>query len=137
MQRPILKQEATAFAFTVPVAPAAPLAPQWGLTALYDTFVITVPSTAANSVFMGFDAGVIVGTGIELLASTTTQFKVDHDGRQLYELQNLLKRLTDYETCISQPMEFIPFVVWDMSQIYVVAAAATAITVAAFKAVYI
>jgi len=138
MNRPVIKQEGNAQAFTVPVAPAAPLMSQSGLTAMIDTFIITVPSTAANSVFLGFNQGVIVGNGIELLIGTTVQFKIDHDTRQLYELQNLLINING-GVCGQpvNPKELIPFVVWDMSQIYVVAAAATAITFATFKAVYI
>jgi hypothetical protein len=138
MERPLLKQDATAFAFTVPVAPAASPGQQYPLTALIDTFLVTVPAAAANSVFLGFDQGLIVGTGIELLAGTTVEFRVDHDGRQIYECQNLLTRLV--ETLCGRPIvpaEQIPFVCWDMSQIYMVAAAPTAITMALFKAVYI
>lgn len=138
MPRDLIKQEATAFAFTVPVAPAAPLMPQAGLTAYIDTFMITVPATAANSIWLGFDQGVIVGSGIELLASTTTLFKIDHDGRQVYEVQNLLIPI-NRALCGTPvvPREEIPFVVWDMSQIFVVATLATAISFAVFKAVYV
>lgn len=136
--RPLVKQEFTTLAFTVPVAPAAPLMPQAGLGAMIDSFVITVPSTAANSIFLGSDQGVVVGSGIELLPSTTTAFKIDHDTRQLYELQNLLDHLNN-GLCGTpvNPKDAIPFVVFDMSNIFVVAAAATAITFAVFKAVYI
>lgn len=137
MQRPLLKQEATAFAFTVPVAPAASPAPQYGLTSLIDSFTITVPTTAANSVFLGFDGGVIVGTGIELLAGTTIEFRIEHDGRQIYELQNLVRKLIQHQCGSAGEMEYIPFVCWDMSQIFLVAAAPTAVTMALFKAVYI
>jgi len=135
--RPIIKQEGDAFGFTVPTA-AAPLMPQSSLTALIDTFMITIPSTAANSVFLGFNQGVNTTNGIELLAGTTSVFKIDHDTRQLYELQNLLTRLNQVlcGTPVT-PTEAIPFVAWDMSNVFVIAAAATVISFAIFKAVYI
>jgi len=136
-QRPLVKQEGDAFAFAVPVAPAAPLAPQLGLGSMIDSFMITVPAGAANSIFLGFNAGVIVGNGIELLVGTTVNFRIDHDGRQLYEIQNLLTHINN-AVCGAPilPYEEIPLVCWDMSQIYVVAAAATNITFATFKTVY-
>ena len=135
MQRPLIRQEFTTMSFTVTTAAQSPTQ-NLGLTSLIDTFLITVPAAAANSIFLGGDQGVTITTGIELLAGTTTQFKIDHDTRQLYELQNLLKKMTE---CIagSAQMEWIPFVCWDMSQIYLVAAANTAISLALFKAVYI
>jgi len=138
VQRPIIKQEGDAMQFTVPVAPATPLMPQSGLTTLIDTFLITIPSTAANSVWLGFNQGVIVGNGLELLAGTTVAFKIDHDTRQLYELQSMLIRINN-ALCgqAITPTDAIPFVAWDMSQIFVVAAAATVISFATFKAVYI
>src|SRR5262245_48152136 len=136
--RPLIRQEATAFQFTVPVAPAASPAPQLSLNSLIDSFLITVPTTAANSVFLGFDAGVIVGTGIELLAGSSVPFRIDQDGRQLYELQHLLMKMAQQIGCtVPEIQEEIPFVCWDMSQIYLVAAAATVITMCIFKAVYI
>lgn len=137
-ERPLVKQEGDAQSLTVPVAPAASLMPQSSLTAMIDTFMITVPATAANSIWLGFNPGVIVGNGIELLIGTTTVFKIDHDTRQLYELQHLLTRINQ-ALCGTDvlPPEQIPFVCWDMSQIFVVASAATAITFATFKAMYI
>jgi|SRR5215470_7142982 len=138
MDRPLLKQDATSFAMTVPVAPAAPIGPQYGLTSLIDSFDITIPAAAANSVFIGFDQGVIITTGLELIAGTTVQFKIDHDGRQIYECQHLLAKLitTLCGTPIT-PEEQIPLVVWDMSQVFLVAAAPTNVTIALFKATYI
>lgn len=137
MLRPLVAQESTAFTFVVPAAPAASPAPQYSLDSMIDSFVVTVPQAAANSVFMGFNPGLIVGNGIELLASTTVAFRIHHEGRQLYEIQRLLKRLVDFQTCQISQEEQIPVVMWDMSQIYMVAAAPTTITMCVFKAVYV
>lgn len=137
VQRTVLAQQFTTFAFTVPTV-AAPLAPSVPINALVDTFIITVPATAANSVFLGSDAGVTITTGLELLAGTTVQFKIDHDGRQLYELQGPLKEVRDAVKCKDSIADDIPFVVWDVSlSVYLVAAANTTITAALFKAMYL
>lgn len=134
--RDIIAQQFTTFAFSVPIT-AAPIAPNLQLTSLIDTFAITVPAAAANSVFLGGDAGVTITTGLELLAGTTTIFTIDHDGRQLYELQYPLKDTRDSVKCTDSQLIEIPFITWDMSQIYLVAVAVTNVTVACFKAMYI
>lgn len=135
LQRPILKQEGTTMAFTVPTVAASPN-PAFGLTSLIDSFVITVPSTAANSIFIGFDQGVTTATGLELLLGTSTGFAINQD-RQLYELQNLLIKMVQCMTGHTDQYEDIPFICWDMSSVFLIAAAATPITIALFKAVYI
>lgn len=134
--RPLVKQEATSFSLSVAVTPT-PIAPQLGLTSMIDSFIVTIPSTAANSVFMGFDAGVTTTTGLELLAGTSENFRIDQGGRQLYELQFPLMDLRNDKLCKTDPLEQIPYVVWDMSQVYLVAAAITVVTIAVFKAVYV
>lgn len=136
VQRPLVAQEFTTQAFTVTTAPQSP-AQALSITSMIDVFMITVPSTAANSIFLGSSQAMTTATGIELLAGTTVQFRIDHDGRQLYEIQMLLREIAACITGRNQPVEAIPFVVWDMSQVYLVAAANTAISIGLFKAVYI
>lgn len=135
LQRPLLKQEATSMSFVVTTAAQSPTA-SLGLTSLIDSFMITVPLAAANSVFLGFDQGVTVTTGVELLAGTTSNFRIPQD-RQLYEIQNLLVTIARCLAGENKPFEDIPFIVWDMSSIYLIAAANTTISLALFKAVYI
>jgi len=133
MNRPLLKQEATTFAVAVGLV-GTPVAPNMQLTALVDSFVISV---AADIIFMGFDQGVTITNGLQLGANTLTQFSIDHDGRQLYELQFPLTDIRNGAMCKTDPIEQIPFVVWDMSQIFLVGAAATTVSVSVFKAVYV
>src|SRR6266496_1652085 len=90
VNRPLVAQEFNSFGFTVNVAPAQPLGANYPITAIIDSFYITVPATAANSIFIGGNPGVIITTGLELIAGTTTGFVIQHDGRQLYELQKPL-----------------------------------------------
>lgn len=134
--RPLVKQEATTFLLAVQVTPT-PIAPQLGLTSMIDSFIVTVPVAAANSVFLGFDAGVTITTGLELIAGTSSNFVIDHEGRQLYELQYPLMDIRNTGMCKNDPAEQIPLVVWDMSQVYLVAAAITNVTIGVFKAVYV
>lgn len=135
LQRPILKQEGTTLSFQVTTAAASPN-PALGLTSLIDSFVITVPSSAANSVFIGFDQGVTTTTGLELLAGTSSRFTCSQD-RQLYELQNLLIKMLQCMGAMPGQFEDIPFVCWDMSSVFLIAAANTTVSVGLFKAVYI
>lgn len=121
--------------FTVTTAAQSPTA-SLGLTSLIDSFMITVPLAAANSIFLGFDQGVTVTTGVELLAGTTSNFRIPQD-RQLYEIQNLLIKLVKCFSPNNEPYEDIPFIVWDMSSIFLIATANTVISLALFKAVYI
>lgn len=136
VNRPLVAQEWATNGLTVNVAPAQPLGPQFPITAMIDAFYITVPAAAANSIFIGGNPAVTITNGLELLAGTTSAFIIEHEDRQLYELQ---KPLIDMARTMCNPEspETIPFVVWDLSQVYVVAVAATVISFAPFKAMYI
>src|SRR5262245_8885080 len=101
MERPIIKQEFTTLSFTVTTSAASPN-PALGLTSLIDSFVITVPSSAANSVFIGSDQGVTTTTGLEILAGTSQNFRISQD-RQLYELQMVL---IEIYKCLSQKQKY-------------------------------
>lgn len=136
MLRPLIKQEFVTFGVTVGIA-AAPVSAQMGLTSMVDTFLTCVPVAAANSIFLGADAGVTILNGLEILAGTTMQFKIDHDGRQLYELQTPLMDIRNAALCKNDIPETVPYIVWDMSQIFLVAVAPTLISIACFKAVYV
>lgn len=134
VQRPLIAQNFFARAFTVPVI-AIPLDANSNLQALIETFAITVPVAAANSVFMG-NPGVTVGAGLELLAGTTSVFIVQQI-RQLYELQAPAIQIESGLSCKQVDPAAVPFVVWDLSRIFLVAAANTAITVALFPAMFV
>lgn len=135
MQRPLLKQDFTTFALSVGVN-GTPINSQMQLTAMVDTIAICVPSTAANSVFFGADQGVTTASGLELLPSTTSAFRIAQM-RQLYELQYPLQDLKNAAMCKVSIGEEIPVIVWDVSQIYLVAAGVTTVSIAVFKAVYV
>lgn len=138
VNRPIIAQPFESFGLSVPAPPTAPVPIDANSRKedLIDTFLITVPAAAANSIFMG-TSGVGVGQGLELLQGTTVMFKIDHDGRQVYELQGALVEIATALECRVISPDAIPFVVWDLTQICLIAVAATAITVAVMRNPYV
>lgn len=135
VQRNLLRQEFTTFALTVQTT-AGPINANMGLNTLVDSLILSVPASAANNVFLGGDAGVTILSGIEIVAGSPIQLAILNE-RQLYELQSPLMEMAVVATCRQLQPEAIPFVVWDISQIYLVAAAATPMAVGVFKAMYI
>ncbi len=130
-ERPITLQQFQTYAITAGVA-ATPLSSNQALQGGYlDSFAISVPSTAANTITIG-GPGVILGKGLELGPGSLTQFGIDQGGRQFYELQKLLISLARVAECQNQQADMLPFVCWDPSQIYTIAVAPTDIVVAPF-----
>jgi len=136
VQRPLIAQQFDTFGFTVTTTAQSPT-PQLQLNSLVDVFIITVPAAAANSIFLGSTPGVTTATGLEIVAGTSVQFRIDHGGRQLYELQKPSIDIEAAVRCMNIGPEAIPFVCWDMSQVFLVAVAATNISLATFRALYI
>lgn len=136
MNRPLVKQEAVNFSVLVGITPT-PINQNMQISAMIDSVLVCVPAAAANGCFIGFDAGVTPVTGIEIPIGATLNFVIDHDGRQLYELQNPLMDAVSKFMCRPYQSEAIPLVVWDVSQLYLVATVAVTVAVACFKAVYI
>lgn len=103
--------------------------------AFIDSLIICVYSTAANSVFLG-DQGVTTTTGIEIPAGVTIELEISNE-RPLYELQI---PMTDMEAKIAcqvvRPFD-VPFVYWDLTQLYCIAAAPTNIIVTAVKRAWV
>lgn len=133
--RPTVIQQVGQAVVAVGLTPT-PLTANPSLTLAYiDSFLICVYSTAANSVFFG-DSTVSITTGIEIPAGVTVQFSASNE-RQLYELQNPLIQMSEVLTCERQTAEEIPFVYFDLSQLFLVAAAATNVVVMPFKRAYV
>ena len=100
-----------------------------------DSFLVCLYTTAANSVFLG-GASVTTTTGIEIPAGVSIQFSLSNE-RPLYELSNALMLITDAVRCENIPGTTIPFVYWDMSQIFAIAAANTSLIVLPFKRMFV
>jgi hypothetical protein len=134
-QRPLVEQTLTTFALTVPVTPI-PIRSSGSLIDMCDSFVLSVPASAANNVFLG-DSSVTITTGIEIVAGVPINFAIDQN-RQMFELQLPLEELVTRVACNPQfPSYNVPFICWNLSNLYVVAVANTVCVVSAFRVPYL
>lgn len=132
-ERPTVRQEFNPYAVAVVAANPVPLSADPALSGSYiDSFMVSVPAAAANSVFIG-GPNVTIATGLELAAGSLTQWALDQGGRQQYDLQKPLLAIAAFVGCKAEIPEAIPFLVWDPSQICFIAAANTAIVVCCFR----
>jgi len=126
--RPVTRQTFTPFALLVGVTPT-PLAQsiqQSTIQSLYTTIVLSNP-LGASRVLLG-DSSVLVANnnGLELPAGFPVQLRIPNE-RQLYEVQG---PLVDGFRCSA---DAIPFVAWDITTIYLVAAVAHTVGVVLFQ----
>ena len=134
LKRPLVTQQFITFSVSVTTSPL-PLTTTVNKEQLITSFIISNPSTGI-SVFIG-NQGVSTTTGLEVIAGTTPVFEILQEGRQLYELQEPALDIVSGQQCRRVEAFGIPFIVWDMTQWFVVAAAATTISVALFPAPYL
>lgn len=104
-------------------------------SAFVDSFLLCVYSTAANSVFFG-DSTVLTTTGMEIPTGVTVQFSVDNE-RPRYELQDPLLRMAAQATCQAVDAFGIPFIYWDLSQLFLIAAANTNVVCIPFARMFV
>jgi|SRR5215467_10332488 len=129
--RPVVFQPLTSLLVVVGVTPTQ-LIPTYTKADLIDSFVLSVDALAANNVFIG-DQGVTTGTGIEVVAGGgPVNFRIRNQW-QHYELQDPLLQVAEGLEC--QPISpfSVPFIVWDLSQIYAVAVAPTNMRIMPFR----
>lgn len=136
LQRPLIQQQFTNFAVTLAAANIAqPIKPNGAINDLIDSFIVSLDAAAANSVFVG-DANVTVTTGIEITVGNSVLFDIQQV-RQLFELQQGVDNLTRNVLCEKYTSGMIPFICWNLSQVYLVAAAATNVRIMTFPNPYI
>jgi len=103
---------------------------------LIDSFVISVDAAAANNVFIG-GSGVTITNGLEIVAGAgPVQFIIENQ-RQHYELQEPVIAIAETLQCNPNQPRQIPFIVWDFSQIYLIAVAITNVRIAPFRSIFI
>ena len=105
-----------------------------------DSFTLSLDAAAANNVFIG-DQGVTINSGLEIVAGGgPLTFRIRNQN-QHYEIQEPLITLTELIGNCNQnqlpPPRSIPFRVWDMNQIYLVASAATNIRCTPWRSMFI
>ena len=103
---------------------------------LIDSFVVSVDGAAANNIFIG-GAGVTIVNGIEIVRGAGPVRLTIINQNQHYEIQEPLLNITETLQCTPKEARQIPFVVWDFSQIYLVAAAITNARIMPFRSVFI
>jgi hypothetical protein len=132
--RPVIRQDFTSQLLVVGTA-ATPLNGSFDINSLITSFAIKVPSTAANSIFMG-TGGVTITNGFEIEPGDSPVFLIENY-KQPYELQGPLIGIEEHVKSCEAEADALPFIVWDPSQIFLVAAAATNVSVIFFKEMFI
>jgi hypothetical protein len=132
--RPVIRQDFLATSLTVATVPT-PLSQSLSLQSLVTSFVISVPTTAANSIFLG-DGGVTITTGFEIPAGSAPAFIIENY-KQPYELQGPLLGIEESTKHCIADADALPFICFDPSQIYLIAAANTTISILFFKEMFI
>lgn len=109
------------------------------LSSLITSFVISNASANLNSVFLG-GSNVTIQTGnnvgIEIKTGDAPSFAINQ-ARQLYELQFPLLRSTEALICAPQQPDDQPVFVFNMTNWFLIATAATTVSVMLFKEPFI
>lgn len=135
INRNVLSQPFSSFLLPVDVTPT-PLVATANKSDLVDSFIISVDAGAANNVFMG-DGNVTIANGIEIVAGGgPINFKINNQNQQ-YDLQLPLLDAVRTLQCQDDTPFAIPFVVWDCSQVYLIAVAPTNVRVMLFRSQFI
>lgn len=140
-QRDLVTQTFRTFPITLVAAAAAvPLDPNGNKQQLITSFGISNPAASGGSIYIG-NQGVTDPTGanpgFEIQAGTAPFFREFQEGRQLYELQALLAPIAEQLNCANVGLERIPFVVFDLSQMFVFSLVAVTFTVITFPTMYL
>lgn len=128
-ERPVVRQRL----FTSPAALAVQLTPTQinNDPSLYQTYVIgvfiSVPAAGGN-VYLG-SAGVSVATGLELVAGAGPVGLSIENERIQYEMLDPLLQLASIANCQNPKPQTIPVIVWDMSQMFLVAPVVTNVAI--------
>ena len=133
--RTVVPQPLTQFVVSVQVTPT-PISTVFTKADLIDSFTISVDAGAANNVFIG-DQGVTITNGTEIVAGGGPVNYVIRNQWQQYELQYPLLTMLDNMQCGTEEPYAIPFVVWDLSQIYLVAVAITSVRISPFRSQFV
>lgn len=135
--REIAYQPFENYALTVGVTPT-PLNNAFNFTKadLIDSFALSVDSGAANNVFIG-GAGVTTANGLEIVRGAGPIEFVIENQRQHYEIQEPVIAIAETLQCNRTEPRQIPWIIWDFSQIYLIAVANTVVRVIPFRSMFI
>ena len=133
--RPTLYQTISNFVIVVGNTPT-PISSITTKSDLITSFVLSLDAGAANNVFWG-DQNVTINTGIEIVRGAGPLLFAIDDQRQIYESQYPLMFIAEALGCKPNQGYGVPYVVWDLSQIYLIAAAATNVRCAPFRSQFV
>jgi len=139
-QRQRIPQEFGLINLTVTTTPQ-PLSLSLGPSSLVSTLVFSVPTGQAQGVFLGNTAGVTITTGLEIPVGNPQEYVVINE-RELIELESPLlgiwAQILDWFRCRIVPQsDGVPVVVWDVTNMWVVASANTVLNVGTFKEMWL
>lgn len=120
---------------TVGITPT-PLFPTGTKADLIASFGISVPAAAANNVFIG-NIAVSLTNGLEIVKGAgIVLFRIINQNVQ-YDIHSEVNPAVENALCQPIPIQSIPFIVWDVTQISLIATAPTAISFVLFRSQFI
>jgi hypothetical protein len=141
--RPQVTQQIFTFGLNVPggANQAIPISTTITKDKLITTFIVSNP-VAGSSVYLGGPGVTSVAganQGLEIVAGTAPAFRILQEDRELYEVMTLLGALTEKLQCKPADYIKIPFICWDLTQLFLFSAnaAGSAVTIAAFPQPYL
>lgn len=138
IQRPLVVQEFNTRAIAV-TAVAQPIDVTLDKTKLIVGWAINNPAAGA-SVYIGNLGVTIPGAanpGFEISPGSAPFFGIDQQGRQLYELQQPALAIQNGLECGKKEIDGIPFVVFDLSRWWIIAAGNTTVTLITLPCMYL
>jgi hypothetical protein len=133
--RPYVQQPITQFSKTIGTSRIPVIDDTAFVSGYLDSILIGVPNAASQGIFFG-DITVTIGNGFPVEPGSSVNLVLDNQ-RQLYELQGPLDNITTTLQCRTEQGIDIPVIVFDPSQIFVVASANTDTRFVLFPTVYI
>lgn len=95
---------------------------------LISAFVVSVPAAAANNVFIG-NTGVTTTSGLEIVAGAgPCEFRIRNQNVQ-YDIHSLLKPVIESIPCTLTYIHNIPYIIFDLTQICLIAVAPTTVAI--------
>jgi len=133
--RPIAYQTINTVIVAIGITPT-PLLPTQNKTDYIDSFVLSLDANAANNIFIG-DGGVTVNSGLEIVAGGGPINFIIRNQHMQYDQLTLESAMVQAQTCLDIPPQAIPFIIWDLTQVFGVAAAPTNVRLAPFRALFV
>jgi hypothetical protein len=133
--RDIVYQPFDPIAITVLTTPT-PILAKSSKSDLIDSFIVSVPASALNNVFVGNNS-VTLTTGLEIVAGAgPAEFKILNQ-RVQYDIHSLMEPVIASLPCNVVSIKGIPFIIWDLTQICLIAVANTAIVVLPIRSQFV